>query len=353
MKQRTVFPCKVKKLIDGINVMLTIKNRLMLFFSILIILPLLAVSVISYFRFSSYAENITIKSKFDMSKSAIEEINIIKDRDERVSDQIILNKSMQKALYSQSVSDGVQAYEEKKSINSYLSSMTDSRNVSGIAVIGMNGKEYMTINVDLLSIKNTEDVKQLLSNPVFVKSKGNIVWMPARKNIFVSPYNVVALDSDNLYLYIVRRINKLENAKQEIGICIVQFVYDRLLRILKDTASGDGEYCIVTDASGIIMCHTGDPALIGTELDNPAWEKIKTGSEGSFYNSIGDNKYLMLFIKSKTSGWYIIQAVPQKNILEESVKIRNFTFITMFFCLLVALLLSVLFSRILPIRLFA
>lgn len=324
---------------------LTIKTRLILFFFVLISLPLLTVSLTSYFRFSAYAKDITVKSKFEMSKSAIEEINIIKERDERVSDQIILNKTLQDALYSGDLSDNLQRYAEKKDTNMFLSNMTDTTNVSGIALIGSNGKEYMSKNVDLLSIKDSEDVKNLMSDPVFVKSRGNAVWIPASKNIFISPFDGKYLRANQLYLYIVRKINKLDNTKQEIGICIIQYVYDRLKSVLKNTASGDGEFCILTDMSGIILCHTQNNALIGTKLDSFINDKIKTGLEGSFYNTVNGTDYLMLYIKSKTSGWTIIQGVPKKNLFEESVKIRNFTFAIMLLCLFAATILSVFFSK--------
>lgn len=320
---------------------MNLRKRLMLFFSVLIVFPLLAVGIISSSHFSSYIEKTTVKNKFDISKSAIEEINIIKERDERVSDLIIINKSLQNALNSVNTLE----YTEKRDVNLFLSNMVDNRNVNGIALLGMNGTEYMSKNVDIVSLKNNEDIKALLSNPAFKKSKGNIVWIPMQKNIFLGPYDTKTARTDNLYLYIVRKISKIDNIKKEIGVSFIQYVYDRLKKVLENTASGDGEYCMLTDETGIIMCHTKNDKLIGSRVDDSTWNAVKTGSEGPFYSMVNGNKYLMLYVKSTTSGWSIIQSVPYKNILEESVKIRNFTFALMFLCLFIAIVLSVFFSK--------
>ena len=158
-----------------INNKMSIRNRLLLFFSILIILPLFIVSVISYSNFSAYAEKITVKSKVDMSQSAMDQINIIKGRDEQLSDQVILSQNLQEALRSGEYKDGIARYNEVKNFNNLLSSMVDSRNVNAIAIMGNNGKEYTSPNVDLVSVKKNKEIVTLLENPGYSQSKGNIV----------------------------------------------------------------------------------------------------------------------------------------------------------------------------------
>lgn len=322
---------------------MTIRKRLMLFFSLIIILPLIGISIVNYDRFSSYVRDITIKQKFDTSKSAMAGIGIIKERDEKISDQILSNPMIQDALI------GIGTFPSQfdkllydRQISSLLSSMVDSTNVTGILVVGINGREYSS-STSIIRDNFSDDIDHLLAREDLQISQGGNIWIPMGIDIFKNPNEA---SYNKAHLYIVRKISNVEFSKYKLGYSIVQLDYNRVYEILRGTALEDkGEYSVLLDQNGTIMCHTEKRDKIGTKIENEIYQKMNAGMEGSFFEKVNGEDYLMLYARDNDSGWAIVQGIPYRNILEKSKEIRNFTIGIMLLFLTLALIMSVIFSR--------
>jgi two-component system sensor histidine kinase YesM len=132
----------------------------------------------------------------------------------------------------------------------------------------------------------------------------------------------------------------------KLGYSIVQLEYERIYNILKDTAFMDkGEYSVLVDENGTIICHTNNSGFIGSKIEYKIQRKLDEGNEGSFFDTVNGEDYLMLYVKDKDSEWSIVQVIPYRNILEKSREIRNFTIMVMLLFLTLALILAVIFSN--------
>lgn len=322
---------------------MTIRKRLMLFFSLIIILPLIGISIVNYDRFSSYVRDITIKQKFDTSKSAMAGIGIIKERDEKISDQILSNTMIQEALIGKWIFPSqFDKLIYDRQISSLLSSMVDSTNVTGILVIGIDGREYSS-STSIIRDNTSNDIDHILAREDLQRSQGGNIWIPMGVDIFKNPNES---SYNRAHLYIARRISNVEFSRYKLGYSIVQLEYNRVYEILRGTALEDkGEYSVLLDQNGTIMSHTEKREKIGTRIESETYQKMNTGMEGSFFDKVNGEDYLMLYVKDNDSGWAIVQGIPYRNILEKSKEIRNFTIGVMLLFLTLALIMSVIFSK--------
>ena len=321
---------------------LSLQKRIMILFSLLIFIALSIIGIISYTLFSSYTQDMLIKQKLKIGKSVIEEISTKKERDAKISDQLLINKYIQANLINTKFNDAYDRLQRLKLVNSVLYSMVDSNSVVSIYIAGNNGMQYKSNPDDMISIsKNTKWEDSVIYKEA-IKGGGKNVWIPMVGNIFqVMPDKTANVP----YIYIVRKMKYLENIRKEIGISIVQLNYYRLYNTLSRMATGDNEYSILVASNGTIISHTSETSQIGSKLNADIMGKTHDGNEGYFFIDNNKGKELVLYNKYQNLEWFIIQVIPYVNITERSKEIRNFTVIIMLIGLSISMIISVAISK--------
>ena len=331
---------KLKKLKYLIFYKLGVKKRLMLFFSVIIILPLLSVSIISYFRFSAYVGNKTLDHKMEITRNALDEILSNKIMDEKLSDQVLKSINTQLIVPEPNNTNPYGAITNFKTVSNNLGAMQEMVDVNGILVIG-EGNKYFYSNTNIIPLKNLDVFKDSIKYQDIFSNIGKNVWVPLYSDVLT--YDVKKTEA--AYLYIIRMIDfKISNMQSVKGTTIIQLKQERYFNVIERTLSEKGEYAALVDSEGIILCHTKNNELMGTRLKDDIFPEIKN-EQGAFRKTIDNTQYLVQYTKNIGSGWSIIQYIPYDNILAKSREIRDFTLIVMGIFLIIAMLLSLIFSK--------
>ncbi len=389
-----------RRIVKHILKEITIKKRLTLFFSLLVILPILTLGIAGYVMLSTNSRDITVKHKFELSRSALEEILAIKEMRENFSEKLLTNifyvnydenpnndnhivDAMQ--YKSQYYAGDVSRYELIAEINELLRAMMDKDNIKDIVIVGNSGVEFKTSRT-MMPLADNQQFKSSFLYKSIMDGEGRNVWVPLNKDIFAYPG---AASSKVPYLYLGRSINIWEDGiVKNIGYYIIQLKYERFENVLKRISTGLGEFSLLLDGSGMIMSHSLKAENIGKILDKDILDNIE-GKEGyftthikeetdsadvggniprnSFFDGNAENldamqrslryrdkeervfeksrKYLVMFVRDSESGWSIVQYTPYENIMIKSKDIRNFTLILLLACIAIASMFSLILTK--------
>lgn len=313
----------------------SIRNRILLLFTLLIVLPLLTVSTISYFSVKAYIERLVVSQKLEIGRSISNEINLIRERDEKLSNQIMLNSIIQQALVDYGNGSNLDRYNRKTQVNSLLASMIDSIDVLKIAIFNEKGLAFHSN--DMSPILNAENLEESVIRQKLLVSGGQNVWIPLQEDLIDGT-------ATGPHLYLARKINDLKWVGSQIGLLIMQFHYGRIESIIRQGASGEGEYSVLLNEAAEILCHSTDSSKVGTLYDSSTMAIMREGKE-SFYQELDGQRYLTISIRPKHAGWTVLELIPYQTIVRESERIRNIIFIAMLLCLTAAVVVSLFFSK--------
>lgn len=310
---------------------MTIKARLMLFFSLIIIVPMVMVGIIGYISFSSHIEASTIENKLKIVLNGLDEIDQKKLADEMVSDQLLANEFLREVLIDGEPEDSFSRHQLLSKITSYISSMVDRYNVKGISIIGKL-RNYTSGRERFIS---EEEFESLLDAPPSMEGSGINRWLANEEDIL----SYAQISSTGPHIYIVRSMYDMNMINSKIGYSVVQLYYERFQSILMKSIIGEGEFAWLLNEKDILFASTRHSDSIGSRV-NQEIKEYMTASEGHFRYTFEDTNYLVLYAKSGSSSWAFVEWIPYANIMARSIETRNFIFLLTGLSALIAILVS-------------
>lgn len=331
---------KLKEFISNLNFInkpkgfisnLTFKSKLIITYALISVVPVL---IVGFFSFS-VSNNMIINMKSEAVErefsSHAEKISSVLTDVESVSISLFSNKYIQDGLAELRTSEA-KKLEFHNSISPVSLGILNSKKfISLINIFGKNGVSYKSQAYTTELFNDYRSCRDYLSR---IGMKGLSLWYGSEYfNVFNNRrYNLMNIK-------IIRDINSLK----ELGLLVVS-VDEAYLRSIFETK---GNKSFIADSTGKVISHT-DAGGINLNINGEDYYKRIIGEEkttGSFLYEIQDKKFLVSYSAIEVLGGYLINLIDYSEILKESSKIRNLTFLMIFFCLTLAILMSLIIIR--------
>ncbi|RKD34388.1 methyl-accepting chemotaxis protein [Thermohalobacter berrensis] len=130
-----------------------------------------------------------------------------------------------------------------------------------------------------------------------------------------------------------------------IGVIGIDIDLDRLSKKLAQIVVGEEGYVFISDAVGTIISHPSKE-LVGTNAptEQEFWPTVKSNSKGfARYTYEGEDKFLT-FVTNEKTGWKIAATLKDRELLNDTDAIKNFTLVGVAIGLAVAVIISILIS---------
>ncbi len=304
--------------------------RLILYFALLISVPLLSVSVTNHRLFSGFIEDLVVRQKRELGELTLEQVELLRRRDERSSDEILFSRAVQERLLARPFASELERYAAVRAFEPVLAAIEEANGSVGVMIVAADGEVYRS-NESLGRGADLPYLAGILGHPRLAASRGANVWIPLGRNAL----QVASDDPDAPHLYLARRLNDLSRVQQTLGYSIIQFRTDRFSSILGRAAAGPGEWCVLTDAAGMVLWDSRDPRAAGAVSAAGPTDPVRRGPGGDLLLSIGGD----------SGGWRLALSVPAENLLGPSRRMQRVTAALVVLFLASAIALAILLSR--------
>ncbi|WP_171056521.1 cache domain-containing sensor histidine kinase [Paenibacillus sinopodophylli] len=310
---------------------ISIRNRILLYFSILILLP---ISVISITIYNKSSEIITEKINASVEeKLHIIAANIIQKFEtiSNISSEIYLNRDVIDILSSQHPADPTEIISEMSMLDKLLSNYSVTNNAQDLflpRIYMFNRPEYLLYSFtdkvsDLTVIEKEDWYKRLPSN---------------------AEYTLVGTDEISVYstrmnsIKVARRLYGLDNMSiQFSGVLTVDIGKDYFNSILSNSkpTSGSSTFIIDGNRNIILNSHQADMQAVFESGNAPfgTWSEAKVNPD-----------FLVTSEKMEQFNWTIVTLTPFSELNRELVSFRRVIYTVMIICGIVALLMALLLS---------
>lgn len=304
--------------------------RLILYFALLISVPLLSVSVTNHRLFSGFIEDLVVRQKRELGELSLEQVELLRVRDERSSDEILFSRAVQERLAARPFVTELERYTAKRSFEPVLAAIEEANGSDGILVVAADGEVYRS-NESLGWGPDLPHLAEILGHPRLAASRGANIWIPLGRNAL----QVMPDAPDAPHLYLARRLNDLSRVQRTLGFSIIQFRTERFAAILGRTAAGPGEWCVLADAADTVLWDSRNPLGAGSLLEvEPAAAIVR-----------GPRDDLLLSIGGDPTGWRLVLSVPAENLLGPSRRMQRITAALIALFLASAIALAIMLSR--------
>jgi two-component system, sensor histidine kinase YesM len=322
---------------------LTLRMRLLLYFTLVMGVPLLLVSTLTNVLYTRSVVRMTIDQKQELVLASLEEIGLHRREAEQVSNQILMNEGFQSVLRDPVPVDAEEDLLRTKAFIKLLYSLQAPTSLNGVLIVDENGRTYQS-STEYGSIGMLPLLSELMAEPSFRASMGRNIWISWPRNVLTVSHE--KRDVDVPYLYLLRRINDVKRTRHQIGTLVVQIPYAAIAAALDRTSRGPGEYGILTDGNGRVLARSGGSAGIGGPLEDGLLQAQRSFmASGASSVSAQDASGIMQLHRLPDADWTVIQYTPRTNLYARFRQIQLITLAVLFLFLAAALLTSYLLSR--------
>ena len=310
---------------------LKIKNRLIISYGLLVLIPLLIVGITSIIqsknsinnKISNFSSQITLQVGINMLNSMNNNSNFVRT--------IVNDSSFQEYFESEQRSD----YKKVNNLNELIQSKTVTQNgVTGLGIVSSNNKKIGKLQL------SDDEIKKLLD--LSSKAKGKFVWS-LNKN------------SSGYRIFTSAQINTLTTGKN-YGIVVEELNPKLFTDLFKNINLGAGSDLFVMNSKGTIVL-SENSNLIGIEYTDGSIIQNIQDAENSLSGdstsgkqireafSTSDGKSLVSYAPLSGTDWYVVGIIPYSYINSESSILRNNTIIIGLTSFIIAMLLALIISR--------
>jgi two-component system sensor histidine kinase YesM len=324
---------------------LSIKLKIILSFSLLIIVTLSTIGLISMSKFSSTLETNTGMYSYQIIDQVIKNVDFyIKDM-ENISNIANYDYHIQKYLKNNEPGLSKDRFNDVNTIATLLKSIGSTRNdIVSILIIGNNGSVICS-NVNVKINKSYNFVKQKwYRNAIEGRGKATIE-KPHKQSYLV--------DSNTLVISLCRSINSYDG-KEQLGVILI----DLNLKVLDDICSnvkpGKKGYVFIVDDEGNFIYHpdysymyrTMDEMYIRSifKADDSIVPDILQLEEGSFIKKLDNEKKQVTYKRIKSTNWTVASVTPYNEMIADVNNVKGYIIVIGCICLICAFAVSVFIS---------
>lgn len=305
-----------------------IQVRLIVSFLLISLIPLAYIGITSYYKSSSAVEKKIGNYSVQLLNQVNKNIEIELDKLQTTTAEIILADITQKKLTK---SENMDPIEQNNLITEYQAFLNQkfisSKEILAASVINSNESLISSYSANNL-IDTTERAK------IIKEAKGS------RRDEF---WRFSVTSSSDTLLTIVRRLKSTDTGAY-IGTMYAVLSKNHLLNMYKDIDLGENADFFILDSSGtVISSRNNEDALNQSYKDQTIFQKISENEKNNVFKMKVESK-LVVFSKIKSTGWYVVSAIPYSYINKENNAIGMSILITCIVCFALSIFFSIVIS---------
>ncbi|TDL76654.1 HAMP domain-containing protein [Rhodococcus qingshengii] len=312
-------------------------QRMLLYFAIVMILPLIIVASIIYMQSSNSLE----KQTEDYLGQVVTNVSFQTDRFvknyELVTLPLVSNPNVKHFLDLEANNVKVEEhirYQNYEEIWTMMDNIILQKpEINRMYIMGDNGR-----HIDLRDKGSSFSKEKYNHLKKITPDSGKIIIYPSNQN-------------GTMTLTIARKIRGMKSFSPN-GILIIQINASELGVLWKEANLGNEGFFMIADRDGKVIYHP-DSKFIGNTLKEVGRQKIAQFNHGTFFDEWNNESTFFHFLTSEYTGWKLIGAVPESQLLAPISGVRLTGIISAIVVTIIALMISLNFiSQIMkPIRL--
>ena len=313
---------------------LKLRQKLLISYVVLIVIPLFLYSFITY---SSFSDILQKKALFSADKSYSQAYSFISDKLLKVvktMDVVVQDDNInQIANVSPEKTDIFQQMSDMNHMTTFLHNLEDKTVVDRIRLYVKDGLIYANSgDIKTSPLINIKDIQNTVWYKKLKDSGKRILWCPPdyfagneqNSENTVSAVTFLRSSSDYSEIIALFRVDISKNNFEEI-ISNANTVENSITYI----QNPDGDIVLASDNKRIVNFKI-DNSLIVDSPDTQSWNTTKVNNENVFYHSRLING----------TSWYMVTVIPYKEIFSETAKIRTQTLLQVFIIASIAYVLA-------------
>lgn len=299
-----------------------IRNKLLLSFLVLIILPVVSIGILSFYTSKGILKQKTEQYANDILIETGQNIDVKIHEVERLSFQILSNDTIQKYLVKSdsSIYDEIEKILIEKAIDNQLKGyLSSDANIAAVQVISLSGTVYH-VNPASVNVTADSDRKRILMD-----GHGGTVWFET--------------DPETKTIAMGRVINSIVN-QRAIGYIFIYLKESSLYNIYKNTELFKKGNFIISDSQGkVVSC--ADKSMLNDKLEKVLSGVMADSLKESFItrNVNGRMNYIASSEINKGK-WKIIAEIPTEQYEGDIIRLKNLTIVICIICCFLAMLIS-------------
>ncbi len=296
------------KLLDN----LSYKTKLLLTYFILILLPLAIFTYVTYLRVSAVVLDQTVSSATQVFNEAV----LILDKEFGNADNVFNIITHDDFIYKVAARDPweydvVNQLEDSNGISAMFKYLKETSGVDNIKFYVNNNFIFSEENVNTFNIDNVQDHKWF---KMLNARKVNTLWCP--------PFYFDDRPENEKHVFsAVRIIYNVDRLSEKLGVIRVDIREDKIESALANAALTPNTAVYLMDSDNLILSSniesTARTWRIGANelpsLSAKSWNTVR----------INNQKVLLNYSLIKSTGWYIVSAIPEIDILATGNKLKN------------------------------
>jgi two-component system sensor histidine kinase YesM len=303
---------------------LSLTQKLITVFVILITVPIVTISMISYSSYSKSIENNTAVYVNQISQKILERVDQYVSDIKRVTGSQIYMQDIQESL-----ANPTKTLEETNRLQNFVKGLNSLKNdTESVYIFDNYGNMYDSTKNDTIRAdirQQAVDLRQRVRN-----AQGS--------SIVISTQKITTGRADKYYFSIAREL-KNTNSLEGIGMII----FDSRIQVIGDAVREldsitKGRTMVIDDQNTVI--YDSDQKLISTNVAQNDLVQKAVGAQGSFKMNLEGVTYLTSYTTSEVTGWKQIVLIPVNQLTQETRVTRDFTMVLVLLSITVALIAS-------------
>ncbi len=309
---------------------LHLQSRLMIYFSLLTILPLYIVASVTYQSAETTIEKNASEYTASKLQQAINSVDLYIQSADNILQYIFFDRNLRQHIYDSQKSEfdrTVAMAEVTKILRGYV---TPVKSIRQIYIVGQKDSIFASGSIMLEVLKDEEWFNQ------FREGKAKIAITPTHN---AGLYSFQVFDSIDTVITILRKYTNIEK-NEHLGVIGIDINYQYIYNIFDNSEiNKDTTTMLITEQGEIV--YNKDKSLIGTTLHSGTYQQVFQNKSGSYMEEIENISYFVVYTTSEKTNWKLVQSIPANKLFAEAKKIKTNTLFVGLACIMFALLLSV------------
>ncbi|MEZ4636856.1 MAG: cache domain-containing protein [Caldilineaceae bacterium] len=316
-----------------------IATKLSLYVLLIGIIPLIVFSWISYDNAQQVIVRQVSQNSQELLKQQKRYLELILTNLESLITNITSLDDVQAALQADADTQGTYAELATKAkigyiLSGYILSLQD---LISIDLFSVEGAHYHVGDTLDFSEVDEETLDRLFS--AALDAENDVLWSG------IEP-NVNANSTHHQVITIARMIRNIDGENLEerpIGMLLINYSIESFYDTFAQVELGDDAYMMVLDANRRLVYHP-DRSKIGSSVSNALLARFE-GDSGTLRTRIEGEPMFIAYDRSALSDWYLISFIPERSLMREANRIRNFASLTVTIFLVFVLWLALTMTR--------
>ncbi|MEH7385773.1 sensor histidine kinase [Bacillus sp. JJ1521] len=313
---------------------LSIKTKLMIFFTIIVLIPLVLLGSFTYQKSSEIVKEQVSEKVLERLIQINKNLTFFTKDMEQVSNYLYRNETLQEVLLKPGNRSDYEKYEDFTNISSLFSTVKGSKNWNlYMYVIGLNGDRYFT--GEFLPDHYDHYVNNWGIFRKASEANGALVWD--------THYTIRKVEDQNIVLSAGRLIKHTKTG-EPLGYLVIDVMESTIAEIYQQKTN-DISQLFLLDKNGYVISGYPSKATIGMKLEHPSLSSILEGNQGYTRTEWEKQPSILVYDTSENSQYKIATYIPESEVTKNSNLIGYITIIVAILSFLMAIWLSYFFSK--------